>query len=157
MCFHICIKGVWGLLSQVNVKTAFSLKSKWSSTRAAGRAIWNRSSPAIRTPKGPASQMSLQEPIRGPRPLPPLDSHISPRTARFIYYVQPLTPLASWRRVFQFLISLLPRRRHSKQPRIDTQACNSSRRRPTRSYNEFFLRMRGAHSTPQIVKDVLVI
>lgn len=96
--------------SDCSVKTAFSLKSKWSSSQAAGRAIWNRSSRVIRTPKGPArpSQMSLREPIRAARPHPPLDSHISLRAARFIYYVQPLTPLPSWRRVFQFLISLLP-------------------------------------------------
>lgn len=87
--------------------TAFSLKSKWSSTQDTGRAIWNRSSRVIRTPKGSAVSDVAEEPIRGSRPHPPLDSHVSLRAARFIYYVQPLTPLPSWRQVFQFLISLL--------------------------------------------------
>lgn len=59
--------------------------------------------------KGPSRLRCRLEPIRESRPHPPLDSHISLRAARFIYYVQPLTPLPSWRRVFQFLISLLRR------------------------------------------------
>lgn len=47
-----------------------------------------------------ASQMSPGEPIRGPRPHPPLDSHIGP-----LYLLcTAINAMPSWRPVFQFLI-----------------------------------------------------
>lgn len=64
--------------------------------------------------KGPdVSDVTPRAHSRAPA-TPSTRRHISTRTARFIYYVQPLTPLPSWRQVFQFLISLLPLRWHSK-------------------------------------------
>lgn len=84
-----------------SVETAFSLKSKWSCCRQRARNIkqvglWKR------TPKG-WRLLGCRERAHSRAPAtPPLDTHIS---LRFNYYVQPLKPVPSWRRVFQFLIS----------------------------------------------------
>lgn len=45
--------------------------------RATGRAIWNRPRQRSALQRARASQMSLWETIRGLRPHPPLDAHIS--------------------------------------------------------------------------------
>lgn len=91
------------------VKTAFSLKSQWSSSyKRTGQYETGRVA-ADGSPKGPASQMSLWEPIRGARPHPPLDwDYISPQPLYALYLLcTAINAKPSWRPVFQFLISLL--------------------------------------------------
>lgn len=68
-----------------------------------------------------ASQMSSGEPIRGPRPHPPLDSHIGP-----LYLLcTAINAMPSWRPVFQFLISLLNHSDTFNTLRIDTSLVSS--------------------------------
>lgn len=99
-CLHVKCFRVWKRLKVVhNSVEAGFLKVKQLSGLGQGNV---KAEAALQRAR--SSRMSPGETIRGARPHPPLDTHISLQAVRFIYYVQPLTPtiMAAGFSIFNF-------------------------------------------------------